>query len=130
MLNIYQQNIIDYYKNPRYHYALDDYDEMISEVNTICGDAVTIYIKKQENGKFLFSFVGEGCAISQAATSMLLEDLNETENIEEIKDKINLDYVKSLLGIPLDNPARLKCANLCIVCLRKSKILGFDNNDQ
>jgi nitrogen fixation NifU-like protein len=117
-LNIYQQNIIDHYKNPRNKGEIVDADFVVYEVNTLCGDGLKFFIKldttksKIENVKF----EGEGCAISQSSASMLTEELIGM-NLGDLKN-INKDFILEMLGIEV-NPARLKCALLSLECIKK-----------
>ncbi len=116
-MDIYKQNIIDHYKNPRNKGKLDDADIIVYEVNTLCGDALKFYFKLDAEGKIKkVSFEGEGCALSQATASMLTEELVGM-HIDQVK---NLDYsfIRELIGIEV-NPTRLKCVMLSVECLRK-----------
>src|SRR2546425_12772131 len=71
---MYREVILDHYKNPRGHGVLEDADAEAEGQNPLCGDEVSIYVAFGEDGETIdeVKFSGRGCAISQAATSMLV----------------------------------------------------------
>ena len=114
---LYREIILDHYKNPRGHGVIEDADASAEGQNPLCGDEVSIYVAFGEDGETIdeVKFSGRGCAISQAATSMLTEIVQgktalqvATMPREELLDE---------LGIPL-TPMRLKCALLGLTTLR------------
>jgi len=73
---LYKENILDHYHNPRHYGALDDFDVKGEKKNTTCGDEVTLFIKTSDDGIVSsIGFTGDGCALSRAAASMLVEKL-------------------------------------------------------
>ena len=72
---LYREVILDHYKNPRGHGLIEDADAEAEGENPLCGDEVTIYVAFRDDGDTIdeVKFSGRGCAISQAATSMLTE---------------------------------------------------------
>lgn len=118
-MNIYQQNIVDHYKNPRNKGSIDNADFVVYEVNTLCGDGLKFFITLDSSKVTVVDvkFEGEGCAISQATASMLTEEIKGM-TLEELKKNVTKDMILEMLGIDL-NPARLKCALLSLECLRK-----------
>jgi nitrogen fixation protein NifU and related proteins len=121
---MYREVILDHYKNPRGHGALEDADVHAEGQNPLCGDEVTIYVRFGEDGETIddVGFEGRGCAISQAATSMLTE-LVKGRKASEIAE-LPKDELLEEIGIPL-TPIRLKCAILGLgvlkVALHRSK---------
>ena len=114
---LYREVILDHYKNPRGHGLLDEPDAQAEGQNPLCGDEVTVSLKFAEDGETIadVGFEGRGCAISQAATSMLTELVKgrtATEVAELPKEEL-LDEI----GIPL-TPVRLKCAILGLGVLK------------
>ena len=114
---LYREVILDHYKNPRGHGVLADADARAEGQNPLCGDEVTISVAFGEDGETIrdVMFEGRGCAISQAATSMLMEMVKgrtATEIAELPKEQL-LEEV----GIPL-TPIRLKCALLGLGTLK------------
>src|SRR5207237_981973 len=73
--SLYREVILDHYKNPRGHGVIEDADAEAEGQNPLCGDEVSIYVAFGEDGETIdeVKFSGRGCAISQAATSMLRE---------------------------------------------------------
>ena len=76
---------------------------------------IRIDLKIENNTVKEIRFDGHGCAISQAAASMLTE-MVEGKTLEEIK-KIQKETILEALGIEL-GPVRLKCALLCLKVLK------------
>jgi nitrogen fixation NifU-like protein len=121
---LYREVILDHYKNPRGHGVIEAADATAAGQNPLCGDEVSIYVAFGKDGDTIedVKFSGRGCAISQAATSMLTEMVkgrSATEVATLPRDEL-LDEV----GIPL-SPMRLKCALLGLgtlkVALHKAK---------
>jgi nitrogen fixation NifU-like protein len=124
MEDLYREVILDHYKNPRGHGVIDDADAQAEGMNPLCGDEVAIYVAFGEDGETIdeVKFSGRGCAISQAATSMLME-MVEGRTATEIGE-LSKDELLDEIGIPL-TPIRLKCALLGLgvlkVALHRSK---------
>jgi nitrogen fixation NifU-like protein len=133
---MYREVILDHYKNPRGHGVIDPADAHADGQNPLCGDEVSIYVSFGDDGETIdeVKFSGRGCAISQAATSMLMEMVAGKKATEvAVLDK---DELLEEIGIPL-TPVRLKCALLGLttlkVALNKAKgtplpqgLAGFD----
>lgn len=120
---LYREVILDHYKTPRNHGLLDPSDAVAVGQNPLCGDEVTVSVRFAD-GDVIESvgFEGRGCAISQAATSMLT-DLVKGRTAQEVA-LMPRDELLDEIGIPL-TPVRLKCALLGLgvlkVALHKSK---------
>ncbi len=120
-MDLYSENILDYYKYPRNKEALKDADISAEELNPLCGDEITVHLKFDKDGKVeKATYEGQGCAISQAAISMLTEELTG-KSTSEIKALTN-DTIYDMLGIQI-SPGRVKCALLGLVCAKKAAIL-------
>jgi nitrogen fixation NifU-like protein len=121
---LYREVILDHYRNPRGHGTLDDPDAQAEGQNPLCGDEVSIYVAFAEDGETIeeVKFSGRGCAISQAATSMLTEMVQGRKAAEVAA--LPKDELLEEIGIPL-TPIRLKCAILGLgtlkVALHKAK---------
>jgi nitrogen fixation NifU-like protein len=115
--DLYREVILDHYKNPRGHGVIDDADAEADGQNPLCGDEVSIYVAFAEDGETIeeVKFSGRGCAISQAATSMLMEMVQGRKAIEVAT--IDKDELLEEIGIPL-TPVRLKCAILGLGVLK------------
>ena len=121
---LYREVILDHYKNPRGHGALEPHDAYAEGQNPLCGDEVSIFVRFGEDGETIdeVGFEGRGCAISQAATSMLTEMVKGRKASEVAV--LPKDALLEEIGIPL-TPIRLKCAILGLgvlkVALHRSK---------
>ena len=117
MEQMYREVILDHYKNPRGHGALEDADVHAEGQNPLCGDEVTIYVRFAGDGETIddVGFEGRGCAISQAATSMLV-DMTKGRKAKELAE-LPKDELLEEIGIPL-TPIRLKCALLGLGVLK------------
>src|SRR5690606_4300965 len=72
--SMYQELILEHYKNPQGRGLREPYDAEVHHVNPTCGDEVTLRVKLGDGGKVLdVSYESQGCSISQAAASMLHE---------------------------------------------------------
>lgn len=115
---LYRELILDHFKNPRNHGALDPCDAHAEGQNPLCGDEVSISVRF-DGGDTIeeIRFDGRGCAISQAATSMLTE-LVHGRTASEVAAMPREELLDEL-GVPLQqNPARLKCALLGLGVLK------------
>jgi len=114
---MYREVILDHYRNPRGHGAMDEPDAEAEGMNPLCGDEVTIFVSLAEDGATIddAKFSGRGCAISQAATSMLTE-LVKGRSATEVATLPKEELLEEI-GIPL-TPIRLKCALLGLGVLK------------
>ena len=119
---LYREVILDHYKNPRSHGLLDAPDAQAEGQNPLCGDEVTVSVRFDGDTIGDVGFEGRGCAISQAATSMLTE-LVRGKTADEVA-RMPKEELLEEIGIPL-TPVRLKCAILGLgvlkVALHKAK---------
>lgn len=111
---MYKENVIDHYKNPRNKREMLECTAQYHDVNPVCGDAITMYVKTNNETIEEITFTGKGCAISQASASLLTENL-KGKKIEEAKG-VNQQEVFNLLGIPISH-TRTKCALLSLKTL-------------
>ena len=106
--DMYQQNILDHARQPRNFHDDPKADGHAHRANPLCGDEVDFFLKYGADGKVTeASFTGRGCAISQAAASMLTEKVRGLTKEEIIA--LNDASIKDLLGVQV-NPARQTCA--------------------
>lgn len=123
---LYQEIILDHNRNPRNHHAIDDASTEANGFNPLCGDKLTVYAKLSNNTVVDLSFVGCGCAISQASASMMTDALkgksiDEAHQLfarvhhmltSEETSQIDLTDKLSVLAGVKAFPARVKCATL------------------
>ena len=82
--------LLQHYQNPRYQGVLEDADVVMPGGSPECGGSVVVYLRGEEGRIGDLSFTGQGDIISQAATSMILEQvLDEGLSMDEV---IALDY--------------------------------------
>ncbi|WP_086677998.1 Fe-S cluster assembly sulfur transfer protein SufU [Amycolatopsis pretoriensis] len=126
--SMYQEIILDHYKNPHGRGLRDPFDAESFQVNPTCGDEVTLRVKVDDGKVADVSYDGQGCSISQASTSVLT-DLVVGHTIEEAfttmdafvelmqgKGKVEPDEDVLEDGVAFAGvakyPARVKCALL------------------
>jgi len=126
--SMYQEIILDHYKNPHGRGLRDPFDAESFQVNPTCGDEVTLRVKLDDGKVADVSYEGQGCSISQASTSVLT-DLVVGHTLEEAfttmdafvelmqgKGKIEPDEDVLEDGVAFAGvakyPARVKCALL------------------
>jgi nitrogen fixation protein NifU and related proteins len=114
---LYREVILDHYKNPRGHGLIEDPDAQAEGQNPLCGDEVSVFVSFAEDGDTIeeVKFSGRGCAISQAATSMLME-MVQGRSAAQVAT-LPRDELLDEIGIPL-TPVRLKCALLGLSTLK------------
>jgi nitrogen fixation protein NifU and related proteins len=107
---IYQEHILDHYEDPFHRGHLAEATHAHEDKNPLCGDVVKIELAIDDAGKIRdLSFDGQGCVISQASASMLLEEMLG-KNVTDVKDFSAEDMLK-LYG-PRLTPNRQKCCLL------------------
>jgi nitrogen fixation NifU-like protein len=112
---LYQEHILDHYEDPFHRGHLPSATHAHEDNNPLCGDVVRVELQVDQNGIIKDAyFTGQGCVISQASASMLLEKLIG-KTIEDVK-KFSAEDMLSLYGARL-TPNRQKC------CLLSWKVL-------
>ena len=108
--DIYRQQILDHYRNPRNHGSLEEPTFTHEGENTMCGDLIEMDVELDDDDVITsVAFRGDGCAISQASASMLTERLIGM-SLEEV-DALDRDDMIDMLGVEI-SPMRVKCAVL------------------
>jgi nitrogen fixation protein NifU and related proteins len=117
-MDLYQENILDHYHHPRHSGKLATPTHKRCANNPTCGDNICIDLIIDENDIITdIAFDGNGCAISQAATSIITEQVIG----KPITDVLALtkDDVIDLLGIEI-GIGRIRCALLGIETIQKA----------
>ncbi len=120
--SLYREVILDHYRNPRNKGTLDPADYSYEDTNPLCGDEVRIDVRVEDDRLAEIRFLGRGCAVSLASTSILTEMVQDMP-LAEVKALTKDDLLEEL-GIPV-SPARMKCALLGLKVL-KAGIYGVD----
>ena len=130
--SLYQEIILDHYKNPHHAGLRDPYEAEVHHVNPTCGDEVTLRVHLSGSGDDVVvedvSYDAEGCSISQAAASVLTDLVIGKPVTEALAvHETFLELMQSRGGIEPDEdvledaiafagvakfPARVKCALL------------------
>ena len=126
--NLYQEVILDHYKNPQNKHVAPDNDAQVHHVNPSCGDEITLGVKLDGDTVVSVNWDGVGCSISQASASIMSEllvgksleqanalsetflHLMQSKGSEEGDPEVLEDAV-ALAGVS-KYPARIKCALL------------------
>lgn len=107
--DIYQEHILDHYEDPYHRGECEQATHQHEDDNPLCGDVVSVQLRI-EDGKVVEAwFDGDGCCISQASASMLMEAL-EGKSIDEVKE-YSAQKMLELYG-PRLTPNRQKCCLL------------------
>ena len=125
--DLYQEIILDHYRNPRNCADLSSIPEENVHENPSCGDSVKIHAVLKDSKIERLEFDGKGCAISVASASMMTELLNG-KTVDEAKrlirdfqsimrgeaDRSKLEELGELAALSgvIDFPLRVKCATL------------------
>ena len=115
--DIYKEEILDHYKDPRNFGKLDNATHNAREVNSLCGDHLELFIIAKDGIIEDVKFSGEGCAISQASCSMLTEKI-KGKKMDEARKLKGMDIIR-MLGINI-SPARFNCALLSLKTLQSA----------
>ena len=113
---LYQEIILDHYRNPKNYGKIEKADAEASDVNALCGDVVSIALKIRDDKIEDVKFSGAGCAISQAVASMITEQI-KGKSLEEVRSMARDDVLNLLGGIQLGH-VRIKCAILPLKVLK------------
>ena len=105
----YRQKILDHYRYPRQYGKLPGATHRASRSNPLCGDEVTVAVEVERGMVADVRFTGRGCAITTAATSLLLETV--VGKPVAVARRMAPPAVLKLLGTPI-TPARHGCALL------------------
>ncbi|MEZ7822175.1 MAG: SUF system NifU family Fe-S cluster assembly protein [Candidatus Nanopelagicales bacterium] len=136
--DLYQEIILDHYKNPRGKDLNVTSRGQSHQVNPTCGDEITVDVGLNADGTLQVAYTGQGCSISQASASVMSELINgktpdqaapiqaafmelmrskgQTEPDEEL-----LEDGVAFLGVS-KFPARIKCALISWMALADSQI--------
>ncbi len=107
---IYQEHILEHYEEPYHRGRCPRATHAHEEDNPLCGDFIHVELHIDPQGVVREAyFDGEGCCISQAAASMLMEQI-EGKTVEEV-EQFRAEDMLRLFGVRL-TPNRQKCCLL------------------
>jgi nitrogen fixation NifU-like protein len=107
---LYQEHILDHYEDPYHRGCCDHATHAHDDDNPLCGDVIRVELQVDDQGVIKAAwFDGDGCCISQASASMLMERI-EGMKVEEVKE-FSAEEMLQLFGARL-TPNRQKCCLL------------------
>lgn len=144
--DLYQEIILDHYKNPRGSATIDRALADSYQINPTCGDEVTVWVGTDSEGNLDIAYQGQGCSISQASASVMAELLSGKSVAEaEIIQQAFMELMQSKGLIEPDEnlledavafqgvsryPARIKCALISWMALADAEIkAGLRNGE-
>jgi len=133
--SLYQQLILDHYRNPRNKGELPERTVDIHMANPVCGDEIHLQLQIEDDVIVDAKHIGQGCSISQASVSMMTnllkgKALSEAEGLaerftammhgdEEVARDKSLGDLRALQGVS-KFPVRIKCALLAFDALQEA----------
>jgi nitrogen fixation NifU-like protein len=136
--SLYQEVILDHYKNPLNKHLADSYDVQVHHINPSCGDEITLNISVADGKISEITWDGVGCSISQASISIASEllkgrtfesaqaltdefvDLMQSKG-KKTGDEATLEDAVALAGVS-QYPARIKCALLGWMAIKDASL--------
>lgn len=144
--NLYQEVILDHYKNPQNKHLDANNDAQVHHVNPSCGDEVTLGVILDGDKVASVNWEGVGCSISQASTSIMSDlligktlaeaqeisdnflHLMQSKGSEEGNAEILEDAV-ALAGVS-KYPARIKCALLGWMAFKDASVQAHSKEEK
>jgi len=135
MSSLYQQLILEHYRNPKNRGELEGKTVEIHMANPVCGDEIRLQLRVEDDRIVEAKHVGQGCSISQASVSMMTNllkgmELSEAQALADrftqmmhgdegaAKDR-SMGDLRALQGVS-QFPVRIKCALLAFDALQEA----------
>ncbi len=135
LTSLYQELILEHYRNPRNKGEVTDHTAEAHVSNPVCGDEITVQLRLDGNQIVEIAFDGQGCSISQASMSMMTVMVKSRERDEAINlADLFTDMMQGVEGASVDEslgdlralqgvskfPVRIRCALLAFDALREA----------
>jgi nitrogen fixation NifU-like protein len=135
---LYQEVILDHYKNPLNKKLSATFDAQVHHINPSCGDEITLNLSAADGSITAITWDGVGCSISQASVSIASDllvgktfadaqaitdefvDLMQSKG-KKVGDEAILEDAVALAGVS-QYPARIKCALLGWMAVKDAAI--------
>lgn len=143
---LYQEIILDHYKNPHGKGLREPYEAEVHHVNPTCGDEITMRVHLEGAQVEDISYDAEGCSISQASASVLndlligksVDDamviLDEFQSVMHGRGNVEPDEERLEDGVAFAGvakfPARVKCALLSWMAFKDATTKAIDESNQ
>ena len=118
MDDLYREQILEHHRRPHNQAPLSAASVSLEGRNPNCGDVINLQLQLDDTGVVTdVAFSGRGCAISQAGTSLITDELRG-KRVDEIL-ALSSPYVMELLGVEV-GPSRIHCALLGLETTQKA----------
>ena len=143
---LYQEIILDHYRNPLHSGLRDPFEAEVHHVNPTCGDEITLRVHLEDGIVADVSYDAEGCSISQAGASVMT-DLVIGKSIgsamelhgsflelmqgkgQVVPDEEVLEDGVAFAGVA-KFPARVKCALLSWMAMKDAVSTALHNEEK
>jgi nitrogen fixation NifU-like protein len=126
MDDLYRDYILEHYRRPHNFGVLDNATTTQEGANPLCGDRITLQLRVSDGQIAGVGFTGRGCAISQASTSLLTDEI-KGKGVDAASANTSGD-VHEMLWIE-NSPARMKCALLSLETMHGALEAGTGAGD-
>lgn len=118
--DMYKEELLEHYRSPHNYGRIANADIRYRDFNPVCGDEIEIFMKV-DGGKIAnIKFEGKGCAISQAAASILTESI-KGKKLQDAK-RISNEQMLGMIPIKVSH-LRIKCGLLALKAVQKGMVI-------
>ena len=122
--DMYKEELLEHYQHPSNYGKINKPSAHYTDYNPVCGDEVEISMNIKNRKIENIKFQGKGCAISQAAASILTEHLKGKSS-----DAISMSNDRMLKLLPIEvSYLRIKCGLLALKATQKAFLIYRGKN--